>query len=318
MLKSKFIMIIHPILQNQPPALKLLYFLLILTGSLFLVNIFGLVLAFPIFGRSFLESLSQGYDFSNPDVISKLKYLQIVNQFALFIVPSLVFTLFAGNKIFTYVRIKRNISPVFLMFALSVVIVGLPFINWIGEVNARMSFPQVFSNIEQWMKSSEAQAAEVTTAFLNTPSIWGFVVNMLMIAILPALGEELFFRGVLQRIFKEWFKNIHVAVFVTAFIFSAIHIQFYGFIPRFLLGIYLGYIFYWSGNLWIPILIHFLNNGLAVCVAFLSAKGLLKANFDTFGRSDDTFVIVFSAIVVSLLVFLLFRNRRSNKEFGIK
>ncbi len=311
-------MIIHPVLQRQTPALKLLYFILILAASLFFVNMLGVLLAFPFYGSSFLESLSQGYDFSKPDIVSKLKYLQIVNQFALFIIPSLVFSLFAGDKLFRYVRLKRHISSVFLMFALAVVIVGLPFINWIGEVNARMSFPQMFSGIEQWMKSSEAQAAEVTTAFLNTPSLWGFVVNMLMIAILPAIGEELFFRGVLQRIFKEWFGNIHVAVLITAFIFSAIHMQFYGFIPRFLLGIYLGYIFYWSGNLWIPIMIHFMNNGIAVCVAFLSAKGLLKANFDTFGRSDDTFVIVFSAIVVSLLVFLLFRNRRSDGEFVIK
>ncbi len=311
-------MIIHPVLKRQAPALKLLYFILILAGSLFFVNILGMVLAIPFYGRSFLESLSHGYDFSKPDIVSKLKYLQIVNQFALFIIPSLVFSLFAGDKLFRYVRLKRHISGVFLMFALAVVIVGLPFINWIGEVNARMSFPQMFSGIEQWMKSSEAQAAEVTTAFLNTPSGWGFVVNMMMIAILPAIGEELFFRGVLQRIFNEWFGNIHVAVLITAFIFSAIHMQFYGFIPRFLLGIYLGYIFYWSGNLWIPIMIHFMNNGIAVCVAFLSAKGLLKANFDTFGRSDDTFVIVFSAMVVSLLVFLLFRNRRSDGEFVIK
>ena len=127
---------------------------------------------------------------------------------------------------------------------------------------------------------------------------------------MPAIGEEFFFRGVLQRLFSEWFRNAHVAIIVTAFIFSAIHFQFYGFIPRFLLGLFLGYMFYWSGTLWLPIIIHFINNGLAVLVAFLAARGLLNVDFETFGSSENWFVNVSSIVIISALIFLLFRLRK--------
>ncbi|MFA5196683.1 MAG: CPBP family intramembrane glutamic endopeptidase, partial [Bacteroidales bacterium] len=138
----------------------------------------------------------------------------------------------------------------------------------------------------------------------------GFFINILMIAVLPAIGEEFFFRGVLQRLLGEWFKNVHVAVIVTAVIFSAFHLQFYGFLPRFLLGMFLGYIFYWSGSLWVPIIVHFINNGLAVVVAWLSARGMVDFNFETFGSSDNLFVIISSGVIVAGLMFVLFLSKK--------
>ncbi len=307
------VMKIQPILQDKPPYQKFLYFLFIVFASLILINLLGLLIAIPFYGRSFADSFSGGYDFSDAITLSKLKYLQIVNQFAMFIVPVLLFAMFSGNSISGYLKLNTKAAPVSLLLAAGVIIAGLPLLNCITQWNAGMSFPKAFSGIEHWMRTSETLNDNLTTAFLGTTSAWGFVVNLLMMSILPAIGEELFFRGVVQRVFAEWFRNIHVAVIVTAFIFSAIHFQFFGFVPRFLLGMFLGYVFYWTGSLWAPIMVHFINNGLAVCVAFLAARGLVNQNYNTFGSSDNVWVIVLSTLTISGMMLLLYKFRRNNK-----
>jgi len=305
-------MIFQAFLQDKKPHIKLLYFLLIVLCCVFLINSFGLVLGMTFFGKSFMDSLSTLNDYSDPGVITRLKYLQVVNQLALFVVPVLIFAMFAGKSIPDYLKLNRKINVLPILVAISIIIAGLPFINWLAEINGNMSFPEQFSGIEKWMRDSEAEAGTLTRVFLNSTIIGGLLINILMIAILPAIGEEFFFSGVLQRLFSEWFKNVHVAIIVTAFIFSAFHMQFFGFIPRFLLGMFLGYLFYWSGSLWLPIIIHFLNNGMAVVVAFLAARGAISMSFETFGSSDNWYVNISSAIVVAGLMLILYKTRRVN------
>ena len=106
--------------------------------------------------------------------------------------------------------------------------------------------------------------------------IGDLVVNLIIVALLAAVGEELLFRGSMQNIFLEWTKNKHAAVWITAVLFSALHAQFYGFLPRMLLGVVLGYLYIWSGSLWLSMLFHFLNNGLAVLFSYLIAKGTIS------------------------------------------
>lgn len=306
-------MIFQPFLQEKKPYIKLFNFILIIVCSLFLVNMIGLLLAVPFYGKSFMENLTGVYNYSDPMVISKLKYLQIVNQLALFIVPVLIFAMFAGKSIPDYLKLNRKINLFPLMIGISIIAACMPFINWLGEVNGNMNLPHQLGGIEEWMRTSENEAATLTGAFLGTANCGSFLINILMIAILPAVGEEFFFRGVLQRLFSEWFKNAHVAIIVTAFIFSAIHMQFYGFIPRFVLGLFLGYAFYWSGTLWVPIIIHFINNGMTVLIAFLSARGTVSADYETFGSSDNMYVIIASAAAVTLMMFLFYRLRKPEK-----
>lgn len=303
-------MIIQPLLQNKPLYLQLIFFILIILASLFFINVLGILIAIPIYGRSFMDGMSAVVNFNDPMYISKLKYLQIVNQFGLFIVPVLLFALFSGNTIHGYLKLNSRMPFVFILISLCIIIVGLPLINWIGEANASMKLPESFSGVEHWMRTSENQAEVITKSFLGSVSLSGFLVNMLMIAILPAIGEEFFFRGILQRIFHEWFKNIHVTIFVTAFIFSAIHFQFFGFIPRFLLGLYLGYLFYWSGNLWVSILVHFLNNGLIVIISYLAVLGIVDIDCETFGSSTNALILISSSLFAAVLVYLLYRLRK--------
>ena len=145
---------------------------------------------------------------------------------------------------------------------------------------------------------------------MKVGSYKGFLYNVVLMAIIPAIGEELLFRGVLMRQFKNWLKNIHWAIIITAFLFSALHMQFYGFIPRMLLGVLFGYLVWWSGSLWTSMLAHFINNLMAVIFYYLYNKQLISKSVDSFGATSATFVwAILSAIVVSGIIYIFYKKR---------
>jgi hypothetical protein len=130
------------------------------------------------------------------------------------------------------------------------------------------------------------------------PHISTLLLNLLVCALLPAVCEEFFFRGTLQQVLQRWCKNSHVAIWLTGFIFSAIHLQIDGFLARWLLGAYLGYLLVWSGSLWLPILAHFLHNALSIIIAHI----LLVNN--TVTEDQLTLSTLLSAAIP--LLFLIF------------
>ena len=159
------------------------------------------------------------------------------------------------------------------------------------------------------MKATEKEAAKLTEAFMQMPTVGSFLFNMLMIAVLPAIGEEFMFRGLIQRLLKEWLGNIHVAILIAALLFSAMHMQFYGFLPRLMLGIVFGYLFYWTGSLWIPIFAHFIQNGLVVTVTYLGQQGIIGGDYENFGSTGNIPVILVSLIISAFILYIL-RKRR--------
>ena len=136
--------------------------------------------------------------------------------------------------------------------------------------NTQISFPESLSSLENWMREMEDAVTQVIGVVLSRNSFIDLILNLLLLAVAAAFVEEVFFRGTLQQLFVRWFDNEHGAVWLTAFIFSAGHLQFYGFFPRLFLGVVLGYLFVYSRNLWVPIFFHFINNALIVVVRFFS------------------------------------------------
>jgi membrane protease YdiL (CAAX protease family) len=191
-----------------------------------------------------------------------------------------------------------------------------PLINWLAVMNQKMDLPESLSGIEAWMRSSEEAAAEMTKAFTAGTSVGVLISNLFVVAFMAALSEELFFRGVVQKVSIECFKNPHAGIWFGAILFSAFHMQFYGFLPRMLMGSFLGYFFWWSGSLWPSILAHFINNGSAVFVTWLINRGQLDATAETLGtQSADTIYVIVSAVLVIaclVLIRLLERKRRNN------
>jgi hypothetical protein len=160
--------------------------------------------------------------------------------------------------------------------------------------------------VEDWMRTSENQAAQITSLFMNDKSYTGLFFNLIIIALLPAIGEEFLFRGVIQRLFKEMGSSIHVSIILTAILFSALHMQFFGFFPRFALGVLLGYMMYWSGSLRLPIIAHFVNNAMAVFFGWLSIRKGLPFDQDTLGTLPGQEMILGASVFLTWsLIFLL-------------
>jgi len=175
-----------------------------------------------------------------------------------------------------------------------------------------MSLPSFLSGLEKWMKASEEQAAELTKSFLEMHSLSDVLFNIFMIGLLPAIGEELLFRGIVQKIFVQWSKNVHVGVWTSAVLFSAMHVQFYGFIPRMMLGALLGYLLVWSGSLWLPMIAHFVNNASAVIFTYLFHEQMMSVDADKIGTENDYASVLISVLLTGILLWLIYKKERKN------
>ena len=198
----------------------------------------------------------------------------------------------------------RSLTPPWwlILIGVALMFVSLPVTNQLTSWNEGMSFGKGLAWLEEWIKSMEETAKVATEKMLNVNTIGGLLLNLVVVALIPALGEELTFRGVLQQSLTRGIKNPHMAIILAAAIFSFIHFQFYGFLPRMFLGILLGYMFYITGSLWTSILMHFLNNGTAVLLYYLNHKGIIDVDVDHFGQMQSPWFIVASAAVTAGLI----------------
>ena len=293
------------ILANSSPPLKILVLLLIIFLSILFSMIFGIALGFAFFGTGMLDYMKEGMNLTDPAYLPMLQYLQIINTIGIFIIPSIVFAALADKSISRYLSMKVKPGFVGTITGIAVIIAILPFLHWVVNINEMMALPEWLSGLENWMRRSEDQAKELTDMFLQTSSVGGLILNLFMIAVLPAIGEELLFRGALLRLFREWTKNPHFAVLISAFLFSALHLQFYGFLPRFILGIVLGYLFIWTRSIWVPVLVHFVNNGIAVVGAWYFARRGIDQDIESIGEVDKTGIIIFSLIMVVVMMLMI-------------
>lgn len=245
------------------PLAQLLILIICILGSVIVVWGVATLLA-PAFGITSSEFLYGSPTF-NPTLT---RYQLAVQSIALFLLPVLIASRVITSKPLVYLGLKRKPISINVFNSAFLMLFSIPFISYAAEANAQIPLPE-------WAANMEKNASELTDKILLTKSIGGFIANLVIVALLPALSEELFFRGFLQNLARRLLKNPHVAIFTTAFIFSAFHLQFAGFIPRLLLGVGLGYLYYWSGSLWLPIVAHFTNNAVAICAYFyISVKNI--------------------------------------------
>ena len=192
---------------------------------------------------------------------------------------------------------------------------SIPMMNLIIEWNESIILPEALSNIENWLKAQEASAQEMTRHMLQMSNIGDLTIMILIVGVLTGIGEEFVFRGIVQRLFLEKFRNRHIAVWTTAIIFSAIHFQFYGFVPRMLLGAFFGYLLVWSGNIWLPVTAHALNNSLSVIGAYIWGTDNNDSLFDAVGTSSgDAGWIVVSTSITVIMIWILQRRLKRQKD----
>ena len=253
--------------------------------------------------------------FPQPLSVNELKWVQLIQTAALFLLPPFLMAFLWNKQPLEWLKLKSETRG-YGLWAIFLMLMALPAINLVGYFNQQMSLPAFLEPLEQWMKTAEANAAHLTEQFLSVTTFDGLIINILLMALLPAVAEELTFRGVLQNLFevkdetlKKKGNRVHIAIWCSAILFSAIHMQFYGFLPRMLMGALFGYALVWTGSLWIPILMHFTNNAMAVILYFLAIRsGWDMDKVDTIGTNDTLWLGVVSLVLTIIGIYAFRRS----------
>jgi membrane protease YdiL (CAAX protease family) len=211
----------------------------------------------------------------------ELMLLQGVNHLGTFLLPALGYWYIIERRTWSQFSARPVSAVAGLSLVAFIVIAFMPFDGLVIEWNQNLHLPETLAPIEQWIRAKE-KGLEGITRFLTTFNTAGqLLVAMVVIAIIPAIGEELLFRGILQRNISFWTGSVHVGIWVAAALFSAIHVQFLGFFPRMLLGALFGYLYVWSGTIWVPMLAHFVNNGFTVLMVYLHQQKMTTLDIES-------------------------------------
>lgn len=301
------------ILQNSSAFTKLMFSAFLVISSFLITLAAGLVIALPIFSMGFLELIDNMSNIVHPQYPGLLRYFQIVQSIGLFIIPPFILAWFFSGSTLKYLFLNRKAGWKTIILTTVIMLSAIPLINLVAHYNSKIALPESMSAIEEWMQRTEESAKRLTEMFLKADSPKALLFNIFMIAIIPAIGEELLFRGIIQRLFAEWTGNRHAGIWISAIIFSAMHLQFYGFIPRTLLGILFGYLLIWSGRMWVPITAHFVNNAVAVIVYYLIQNNKISESLETLGiEKGDWGYLFLSILFLSLFMILFYTRERMN------
>lgn len=243
--------------------------------------------------------------------VAHLKAVQVMQTLSMFLLPSFIVAYLWSEQPVAWLHLDRLVSWKEVVWGLCFILIAAPGINLLADLNSHWGLPAFLEPIEAMMKQMEVNAALLTEKFLQMDSLWALLVNLLVMALLPALSEELCFRGVMTNLFygnNETTKNnkMHIAIWVVAVLFSAMHMQFDGFVPRMLLGAVFGYALWWSGSLWLPIWMHFVNNSLAVISAYMEQRGVIDADVtDQLGTGDTLWLGIVSIVLSVIMLYVL-------------
>jgi len=296
------------VFRGMKPYQQLLFSAFIIIVSFLAVLLVSVIIAIPLFGIKSVLAISDPGGFSDPEKLNVLKYFQVAQSIGFFILPSLIIPWLFSGKATSYLQLDRSSNGSTFLIVILLIMIISPGINFLGFLNSRMAFPDWLSGLEEWMRNAEDNAMKLTEAFLKMETTGSLIFNLFMIAFLPAIGEELLFRGIIQKLFSQWTKNFHVGIWISAFLFSALHLQFYGFLPRFVLGLLFGYILVWTKNLWLPILAHFINNAAAVILYFLIHKELVQKEIEDYGAAPGSYYMAILSFGFGIILLWLLKT----------
>ncbi len=250
---------------------------------------------------------------SGQDVMSlnSLRVMQISSQIFTFVLPPILYAMLINENPKESLGIK-NVSYHWFIIGFVMMYAILPLNNVFAEWNAGLKLPESMSRIEELIKEMYESSAVVLEKLVNVNTFGGFVINLIMIAGLAALGEELLFRSIIQTSLIKTCKNAHVGIIIASAIFSFIHFDFYAFIPRLVLGMLLGYMFYYSRSIWVSMFMHFVNNATAVVIYYLNNIGVTNVDVETFGQTQLLPLLI--SIALMIVLFRLAIKRMKNVQ----
>ncbi|GAB3935008.1 CPBP family intramembrane glutamic endopeptidase [Larkinella terrae] len=239
-----------------------------------------------------------------------LMLIQAVSHLCSFLLPCLLFQRWIEHRTWSDFNDRRLSAVHSVGLVALLTITFMPLNGLIIEWNQNIDLPDSFAGLEEWMKQKEDQMAGLTNFLTNFTSPIELVMALIVIGLIPGIGEEVLFRGMLQRKLAQWTGNVHVAIWLSALIFSAIHVQFYGFVPRALLGALFGYLYLWSGNIWVPILAHAVNNSFTVLMVWLFHRRMISVDIENTESVPLTGALISLLLTIGFLAFF----RKSNQS----
>lgn len=282
-----------PWIKNTTFGSKLLIFLLLFVFGLVFSSVLGIFI-----------SMMRGGDIMD---ITNLQITQVCSQVIGLLLPPLLYVMLAYEKPFNY--LGCNELPKWSLLGIVAMFTVLPFNGWVSEWNENIVFPESMAALEAKMKSLHEMYESTSDLLMNGSNL---AVGIIIFGLLAAVSEEFLFRGVIQQALVKLFKNAHVGIIVTALVFSAFHSDFYGFFPRFVLGLMLGYMFWMSGSIWASTIMHFTNNTTIVMLYFLNKKEVINIDVESFGSTNNAVLIILS-LVVTVAIFVVC-NRLKNRN----
>ena len=283
--------------------------LLILFGtvllSLAVFQGFGLLALSAKYGMSNLINAMQN-PLQNLQYMNAIKWLQLIYSIGAFGLSALLVAGLKRQNPFDYLKANGKINLEMIFYGIVLISICTPIISTTYYYNQMIHF----GSLDSMLRKMELENADLTKAFLNVHTWKGLLFNVFIIGVVAAVVEEFLFRGVLQNMLGEAFKNKHIAVFVTAAVFSAIHFEFLGFIPRMLLGVILGYTYVWSGNIYTNIIAHFFNNASQVVMAYFFYNNMTTMDMDKVEAPNWLATIASAVLIIALMMWM---KKRSEK-----
>lgn len=249
---------------------------------------------------------SKAWDLANPKMLTFIRGMILIQFLFLFALPSLLFSYLSDSKPFQYLGFKAPSSGLYWVGGILLIVVSYPFVEYLGYVNQKIP---VGTETQSWMKSLEEEAARQISFMLRERTPAQLIRNLVFISLFAGIGEELFFRGVLQRMLIRLTKNPWMGIILTATIFSAFHFQFYGFFPRLFLGVLLGAIYWFSGSLWVAMFAHFLYDASVIVYLYFHPEQLQTP--DAALIQGQEFQLLIGAMISLALTFaILYRMQK--------
>lgn len=257
------------------------------------------------FGLMLMESNAPISIPNSPKEINMLKVLQVISSTLIFILPATVFCRVLRPERNAFLQMNSAPHFYFAITAVACIFFAFPAVSGLESWNSHLHLPGM-NGTEEWMRLKENQAEKITLMFFEDRSVTGLLINIFVMGFIAALSEEVFFRGLLQQIMIKNRINPHAAIIITAILFSAFHLQFFGFIPRLFLGIVLGYLYYLTQNLWVSIIGHFFNNSFAVVAMYLYGEDITSSPASA-GSEVNILLVLLSLVMVSAQLIMLNR-----------
>lgn len=297
-------------IKQQHPLTQLIIFIGITFAIIGGGYLLGAAIVVAVYGVDALMKIAQ-LNLDDPNAASGLWILQIVSTTIPIFLASFIFAKFIAKNTAEYLRTSFKFPWFLLVVIFCLMLVSSPMMEALSNINQKLRLPGFLAGLQKWMRDTEDNAQKLTEILLQMKSVGSMLAKLTVVGLLTAIVEEFMFRGVIQTILLKWTKNPHAAVWIAAALFSAFHLEFFGFLPRLLLGVLFGYFVVWSGSIWPAVWGHFINNGTAVVVSYLFQNQMIDVN------PDDTHIFnkltyLFSLIIMLLLLYLC-RNIATGK-----